>query len=29
MCTHKVKLTSAAEVDKQVVGWLKQAYDQA
>lgn len=29
MCTHKVKLNSAAEFDKEVIGWLKEAYDEA
>ena len=29
MCTHRVKLASAADVDAEVKGWLKQAYDAA
>lgn len=29
MCTHRVRLESVADVDRQVLGWLKQAYDQA
>jgi predicted transport protein len=29
MCTHRVRLTSAAEVDAEVVGWIKQAYEGA
>lgn len=29
MCQYKVKLTSADEVDADLVGWLRQAYDQA
>jgi hypothetical protein len=29
MCTHKVTLTDAAEVDDEVVTWLRAAYDQA
>ena len=29
MCTYKVKLTDAAEVDSQLIGWIKQAYDGA
>jgi len=29
MCSHKVKLTSADEVDQEVVAWLKQAYEAA
>lgn len=27
MCTHKVRLSEASEVDEQVIAWLKQAYD--
>jgi hypothetical protein len=29
MCTHKVSLTDVAEVDDQVVAWLRDAYEQA
>jgi predicted transport protein len=29
MCTHKVKLSSIDDVDGEVLGWLKQAYDQS
>jgi hypothetical protein len=29
MCTHKVTLIDAAEVDDEVVSWLRDAYDQA
>lgn len=29
MCTHRVKLASAADVDAEVKTWLKQAYDAA
>lgn len=29
MCTHRVKLASAADVDAEVKAWLKQAYDGA
>jgi predicted transport protein len=29
MCTHLVQLTKTSEVDDQVIGWLKQAYDMA
>jgi hypothetical protein len=29
MCTHRVKLASAADVDAEVKAWLKQAYDAA
>jgi hypothetical protein len=26
MCTHRVRLESAKDVDAEVKGWLKQAY---
>ena len=29
MCQYKVKLTSATEVDAELVGWLRRAYDAA
>ena len=29
MCTHRVRVSSASEVDRELVGWLKQAYDRA
>jgi predicted transport protein len=29
MCTHKVKLSSVNDIDKDVINWLKQAYDQS
>jgi len=29
MCTHRVKLASAADIDAEVKAWLKQAYDAA
>lgn len=29
MCTHRVRLTSVADIDTEVIGWLRQAYDQA
>jgi hypothetical protein len=29
MVTHRVRLGSAADVDKELVGWLKEAYDAA
>ena len=29
MCQYKVKLTTPAEVDAELVGWLRQAYDSA
>ncbi|MND07196.1 hypothetical protein D3C83_290220 [compost metagenome] len=29
MCSHKVKLTSADEVDSLVIAWARQAYDGA
>ena len=29
MCQYKVKLTSASEVDGELLGWIRQAYDAA
>ena len=29
MCTHKVKLSSVNDIDKEVINWLKKAYDQS
>jgi hypothetical protein len=29
MCQYKVKLTDALEVDEELIGWLRQAYDAA
>lgn len=29
MCTHRVRLASQADFDKEVTAWLKKAYDQA
>ncbi len=29
MCTHRVRLSSADELDDQVIGWLRAAYDRA
>jgi predicted transport protein len=29
MCTHRVKLSSPNEVDKEVLSWLKEAYEKA
>lgn len=29
MCQFKVKLTTAAEVDRELIGWIRQAYDAA
>ncbi len=29
MCQYRVKLTSAAEVDRELVAWIRQAYDAA
>ena len=29
MCTHKVKLSDVAEVDDELVGWLRDAYERA
>jgi hypothetical protein len=27
MCQYRIKLTSPAEVDAELVGWIRQAYD--
>ncbi len=27
MCTHRVRVEDATLIDKQLLGWLKQAYD--
>ena len=29
MCTHRLRLASTAELDSEVVGWLRQAYERA
>ena len=29
MCTHRVRLESKADVDKEVLGWMRQSYDAA
>ena len=29
MCTHKVKLTDVAQVDAELLGWIRRAYEQA
>lgn len=29
MCTHRVILTNISEIDDELIGWLKEAYDQA
>lgn len=29
MCTHRVQLTSIDQVDKELIGWMKDAYDKA
>jgi predicted transport protein len=29
MCTHRVRVESAADVDKALIGWLRDAYDKA
>ncbi|MEP0986650.1 hypothetical protein [Ekhidna sp.] len=29
MCTHRVQLTTAEEVDGELIGWLKEAYEGA
>jgi hypothetical protein len=29
MCQYKVKVTAASEVDTELIGWIRQAYDAA
>jgi hypothetical protein len=29
MCTHRVRLSSTDELDAQVIGWLREAYERA
>jgi hypothetical protein len=29
MCTHKVGVTGLDEVDNELIGWLREAYEQA
>jgi hypothetical protein len=29
MCSHKLRVTAASEVDKQLIAWIRQAYDSA
>ena len=29
MCTHRVRLTDVSEVDQELIGWLKEAYQKA
>ena len=29
MCTHRVQLTDASQVDDEVIGWLREAYEEA
>lgn len=29
MCTHRVQLTSVDEVDNELIGWIKEAYDKS
>jgi predicted transport protein len=29
MCTHRVKLSDPSEIDKEVIGWIKEAYEGA
>jgi hypothetical protein len=29
MCQYKVKLTGPSEVDAELIGWIRQAYDAA
>ncbi|MEH6535588.1 MAG: DUF4287 domain-containing protein [Psychroserpens sp.] len=29
MCTHRVQITSETEIDQELIGWMKEAYDRA
>ena len=29
MCSHRIRLTDATEVDNELIGWLKAAYEEA
>ncbi|MFW9798547.1 MAG: DUF5655 domain-containing protein, partial [Candidatus Thorarchaeota archaeon] len=29
MCTHRVRVTGKTEIDSELVGWLKEAYEMA
>ena len=29
MCTHRVKISSSEEIDKELKGWIKEAYDKS
>jgi len=29
MCSHRVRLSSAKDVDAEVIAWLREAYDRA
>jgi Domain of unknown function (DUF5655) len=29
MCTHRVRLADPAELDDEVIGWLREAYERA
>lgn len=29
MCTHRVQITSETEIDNELIGWMKEAYDKA
>jgi len=29
MCTHRVKITDSKDIDKEVIGWIKESYEKA
>jgi len=29
MCSHKINLSDISDIDKEIIGWLKTAYDNA
>jgi hypothetical protein len=29
MCSHKINIADISEIDKEIIGWIKAAYDNA